>query len=56
MRGNLHLRTTTRRRGHAASVIPGDGIGPEVINEALEVLGEIALDVETTEYNLGAAR
>ncbi len=38
------------------AVIPGDGIGPEVINEALKVLGEVARDVETTEYDLGAAR
>ena len=38
------------------AVIPGDGIGPEVINEALKVLGEVARDVETVEYDLGAAR
>jgi len=38
------------------AVIPGDGIGPEVIAEALKVLGEVAPDVETTRYDLGAAR
>jgi 3-isopropylmalate dehydrogenase len=38
------------------AVIPGDGIGPEVIAEALKVLGEVAPDTETTTYDLGAAR
>jgi len=38
------------------AVIPGDGIGPEVIAEALKVLGEVAPGVETTRYDLGAAR
>jgi 3-isopropylmalate dehydrogenase len=38
------------------AVIPGDGIGPEVIAEALKVLGEVAPGTETTEYDLGAAR
>ena len=38
------------------AVIPGDGIGPEVVAEALKVLGEVAPDVESTPYDLGAAR
>ena len=38
------------------AVIPGDGIGPEVIAEALKVLGEVAPSVEPTTYDLGAAR
>jgi 3-isopropylmalate dehydrogenase len=38
------------------AVIPGDGIGPEVVAEALKVLKEVAPDVETTSYDLGAAR
>src|SRR6187399_1655400 len=38
------------------AVVPGDGIGPEVITEALKVLGEVAPSVETTTYDLGAAR
>src|ERR1700712_5509627 len=38
------------------AVIPGDGIGPEVIDEALKVLNEVAPDVSTTTYDLGAAR
>jgi 3-isopropylmalate dehydrogenase len=38
------------------AVIPGDGIGPEVIAEALKVLGEVVPNVETTRYDLGAAK
>jgi 3-isopropylmalate dehydrogenase len=38
------------------AVIPGDGIGPEVVAEGLKVLRAILPDVETTEYDLGAAR
>ncbi len=38
------------------AVIPGDGIGPEVIGEGLKVLSEVAPNTETTTYDLGAAR
>jgi 3-isopropylmalate dehydrogenase len=38
------------------AVIPGDGIGPEVVAEGLKVLTEVAPDVESTHYDLGAAR
>src|ERR687887_871328 len=42
------------------AVIPGDGIGPEVVAEGLKVLDAIApahgLAVEHTPYDLGAAR
>ncbi|MDT7581839.1 MAG: 3-isopropylmalate dehydrogenase [Pseudonocardiales bacterium] len=38
------------------AVIPGDGIGPEVIDEALKVLTEVVPDISTTTYDLGAAR
>jgi 3-isopropylmalate dehydrogenase len=38
------------------AVIPGDGIGPEVVSEALKVLGEVAPAAEITNYDLGAAR
>jgi 3-isopropylmalate dehydrogenase len=38
------------------AVIPGDGIGPEVISEALKVLDEVVPEAETTPYDLGAAR
>jgi 3-isopropylmalate dehydrogenase len=38
------------------AVIAGDGIGPEVIGEALKVLEAVAPGVEKTEYDLGARR
>ncbi|TDD94066.1 3-isopropylmalate dehydrogenase [Actinomadura rubrisoli] len=42
------------------AVIPGDGIGPEVVAEGLKVLGAVApssgLAFEQTSYDLGAAR
>ncbi len=38
------------------AVIPGDGIGPEVVAEGLKVLREVVPDVDTTPYDLGAAR
>ena len=38
------------------AVIPGDGIGPEVVAEGLKVLREVAPDVEPTHYDLGAMR
>lgn len=38
------------------AVIAGDGIGPEVIAEALKVLDAVLPGVERTEYDLGARR
>src|ERR1700712_1835698 len=38
------------------AVIPGDGIGPEVVAEGLKVLTGVVPAVETTTYDLGAAR
>ncbi|MFH5209628.1 3-isopropylmalate dehydrogenase [Antrihabitans sp. NCIMB 15449] len=38
------------------AVISGDGIGPEVVTEALKSLRVVVPDVETTEYDLGARR
>lgn len=38
------------------AVVPGDGIGPEVIAEGLKVLRAVIDGVETTTYDLGAAR
>ena len=38
------------------AVIPGDGIGPEVIGQALQVLDVVLPGVERTEYDLGARR
>lgn len=38
------------------AVIPGDGIGVEVVTEALKVLEAVGTKVETTTYDLGAKR
>jgi 3-isopropylmalate dehydrogenase len=38
------------------AVIPGDGIGPEVIGEALTVLDAVLPGVHRTQYDLGARR
>ena len=38
------------------ATIPGDGIGSEVVEQALRVLGATGVDIDTTEFNLGAAR
>jgi 3-isopropylmalate dehydrogenase len=37
-------------------VIGGDGIGPEVVAEALKVVRATGVDVETTDFDLGGAR
>src|SRR6478752_6116572 len=38
------------------AVIPGDGIGPEVVAEGLKVLRGVVPDIVTNDYDLGAAR
>lgn len=38
------------------AIIPGDGIGPEVVAEGMKVLTGVVGDVESTTYDLGAAR
>jgi 3-isopropylmalate dehydrogenase len=38
------------------AVIAGDGIGPEVVGEAVKVLDAVSPGVETTSYDLGARR
>ena len=38
------------------AVIPGDGIGPEVIAQAVKILDAVLPGVEKTEYDLGARR
>ena len=38
------------------ALCPGDGIGPEVIDQALRVLDEVLPGVNRTEYDLGARR
>jgi 3-isopropylmalate dehydrogenase len=38
------------------AVIGGDGIGPEVVAEALKVVRATGVDIDTTEFDLGGAR
>jgi 3-isopropylmalate dehydrogenase len=42
--------------GHRIAVIGGDGIGPEVIAEAIKVVRAAGVDLDTTEFDLGGAR
>jgi 3-isopropylmalate dehydrogenase len=41
---------------HRVAVIGGDGIGPEVVAEALKVVRAAGVDLDTTEFDLGGAR
>ncbi len=41
---------------HKIAVIGGDGIGPEVIAEALKVIAAAGVTLQTTEYDLGGRR
>ena len=47
-------------QSYSIAVVPGDGIGPEVTNQALRVLdsigNELGVKFATTEYDLGARR
>jgi 3-isopropylmalate dehydrogenase len=42
--------------GKRIAVIGGDGIGPEVCAEALKVVRSAGVELQTTEFDLGAAR
>jgi len=41
---------------YRVAVVPGDGIGPEVITEALRVARAAGAELETSHYDLGARR
>jgi 3-isopropylmalate dehydrogenase len=41
---------------HKIAVIGGDGIGPEVVAEALKVVRAAGVDLDTTEFDLSGAR
>lgn len=41
---------------HSIGVIAGDGIGPEVVAEALKVVHAAGVTIDTVDYDLGAAR
>ena len=42
--------------GHNIAVIGGDGIGPEVVAEALSVVRAAGVDLDTVDYDLGGDR
>ncbi len=42
--------------GYKIAVIGGDGIGPEVLAEALKVVRAAGVDLDTVDYDLGGAR
>jgi 3-isopropylmalate dehydrogenase len=42
--------------GYKIGVIGGDGIGPEVVAEALKIVRAVGVDLDTVEYDLGAGR
>jgi 3-isopropylmalate dehydrogenase len=46
----------SNQRSHRVAVIGGDGIGPEVTAAALEVVASAGVALETTSFDLGAAR
>ncbi|MCB1039125.1 MAG: 3-isopropylmalate dehydrogenase, partial [Acidimicrobiales bacterium] len=41
---------------HRIAVIGGDGIGPEVVAEALKVVRAAGVELDTTEFDLSGAR
>ena len=43
-------------KSHKVAVIGGDGIGPEVIGEALKVVRAAGVSIDTTDFDLGGAR
>ena len=48
--------SATSSSAHRIAVIGGDGIGPEVITEALKVVKAAGVSLQTTEFDLGGAR
>jgi len=42
--------------GYKVGVIGGDGIGPEVVAEALKVVRAVGIDLDTVDHDLGGAR
>ncbi|MGO8875631.1 MAG: 3-isopropylmalate dehydrogenase [Acidimicrobiales bacterium] len=49
-----HDESGRRDRPHRVGVIGGDGIGPEVLEVALEVVSAAGITLSTTHYELGA--
>jgi 3-isopropylmalate dehydrogenase len=46
----------SKQRNHRVAVLGGDGIGPEVTSAALEVIAAAGVTLDTTPFDLGAAR
>lgn len=47
---------TSLEKGHRVAVVGGDGIGPEVVAEALKVIDAAGVKLELTSFDLGGAR
>jgi len=50
------MTAADRARAHRVAVIGGDGIGPEVIAEALKVVAAAGVALDTTMFDLGGQR
>lgn len=46
----------SNQRSHRVAVLGGDGIGPEVTSAALEIVDATGVKLDTTSFDLGAAR
>jgi len=47
---------TSSKKGHRVAVVGGDGIGPEVVVEALKVIDAAGVKLDLTSFDLGGAR
>jgi 3-isopropylmalate dehydrogenase len=47
---------TSSKKGHRVAVVGGDGIGPEVVAEALKVIDSAGVKLDITSFDLGGAR
>ena len=44
------MTASTRR---TVTVIPGDGIGPECVNAAIDIVGAVGVDIDWEEHHAG---
>ncbi len=60
IRGEIGIDEEVWEMAYRVAVLPGDGIGPEVVREGLKVLRAVAglegFEFETTEYDFGGER
>ena len=47
---------TSSKKGHRVAVVGGDGIGPEVVAEALKVIDAAGVKLDLTSFDLGGVR